>query len=106
MLALSLAAFGQTHHVPQSRDWLVRKPVDATTLSATKDGTLTLGNRLVERQFFANASSGAFCTTDLRRVDSPFTFFRALSAEANVTLNGTFGFDVGRCDFAPPPGTR
>jgi hypothetical protein len=78
--------------VSQRSDWLVHTQDAKTRLLKTTNG-LKLTNGLVARTF-ATQTNGYFCTTDLRRGDR--SFFRALSPEANVTLNGQ-RFNVGGC---------
>ena len=78
--------------VSQQNDWLVHRQDSKTRLLKTASG-LRLTNGLVERTF-ATQPDGYFCTTDLRRGDR--SFFRALSPEANLTLNGK-GYSVGGC---------
>lgn len=66
------------------------------TTKINGDGkTIALFNGLIERVFHATADGG-LCTVELRHLVSAQTFFRALSPEANVTLNGS-RFDVGGC---------
>ena len=57
--------------------------------------TISLANGLIERVFHATADGG-LCTVELRHLLSSQTFFRALSPEANVTLNGS-RYDIGGC---------
>jgi len=76
----------------QSSDWLVKhRPELKTVLKKTATG-VALTNGLIERAFFTKG--GAFCTVDLRHVHAEVTYFRAISTEGNVTLNGT-GFEIG-----------
>ena len=49
----------------------------------------------MERVFVAT-SDGGLCTVDLRHLLTRQTFFRAISPEANVTLNGS-RYDIGGC---------
>ena len=56
--------------------------------------TLTLTNGIVERAFLVRG--GAFCTVEYRHILADVTYFRAISPEANMTINGT-GMDVGGC---------
>jgi len=78
--------------VSQQKDWLVHRQDSKTRLLRTANG-LRLTNGLIERTF-ATQPDGYFCTTDLRRGDR--SFFRALSPEANLTINGQ-RFNVGGC---------
>jgi hypothetical protein len=57
--------------------------------------TIALSNGLIERVFHATADGG-LCTVELRHLVSAQTFFRAMSPEANVTLNGS-RYDIGGC---------
>ena len=76
----------------QSSDWLVKhRPELKTRLKTTATG-VSLTNGLIERAFYTKG--GAFCTVELRHVKAEVTYFRAISAEGNVTLNGT-GFEIG-----------
>ena len=70
--------------VSQQKDWLVHRQDSKTRLLKTASG-LKLTNGLIERSF-ATQPDGYFCTTDLRRGER--SFFRALSPEANLTVNG------------------
>ena len=79
-------------------------PQAPTTLTTGPNGGLTLSNELIAREFFADATAGAFCTVDLRHLVSPFTYFRAMAPEANATLNGT-GYEIGGCVVNPGAGT-
>ena len=80
----------------QATDWLIHPPTTPTTLTASSSSRLSLTNGLVLREFYVDRASGAFCTTELINVASGQTYFRALSAEGNITLNGT-RFNIGGC---------
>ena len=72
----------------QSRDYLVHPSLyeKGSKLLATAD-TITLTNGIIERIFFFRG--GAFCTIEYRHILADVTYFRAISPEANMTINGT-----------------
>eukprot|EP00039_Didymoeca_costata_P012855 m.187247 g.187247 ORF g.187247 m.187247 type:complete len:783 (+) comp15603_c1_seq4:121-2469(+) len=92
----------------QSSDWLIHTPESKTTaitISAPSpypagSKILQLGNGLIERHFFMGTDF-SFCTVEYRHMISGQTFFRALSPEANITVNGT-DYDIGMCTGQPP----
>ena len=80
--------------VPQASDWLVSTAAPTpTTLTQPTPGTLLLSNGLLSRTF---ATSPCFATIDVALARPPQTFFRGLSPEALITLNGD-AFPVGGC---------
>ena len=97
LLLVSAALFSTAAGaVSQEKDWLVHRQDSKTRLLKTASG-LRLTNGLVERTF-ATQPDGYFCTTDLRRGDR--SFFRALSPEANLTINGQ-RYNIGGCRGQP-----
>ena len=108
MLRVALLAAGwltpSAAEVAQSNDWLVGGGTTKTaTLKVTRGSTgeltaLSLENGLVQRAF--TVRGGALCTTEYKNLVSEQTYFRAISPEANVTLNG-HPFDVGGCEGQP-----
>ena len=96
MILRSITLLATAAAVSQQNDWLVRNQDAKTRLLRTASG-LKLTNGLIERTF-ATQPDGYFCTTDLKRGDR--SFFRALSPEANVTLNGQ-PFNIGGCRGQP-----
>ena len=106
VMLVAAASASASAEVAQSQDWLVKKTAATTaTLEVKKDsggGALTelsLENGLVQRTF--TVRGGALCTTEYKNLVSEQTFFRAISPEANITLNG-HAFDVGGCEGQPP----
>ena len=88
--------------VAQANDWLVSGKGSAV-LKVARDSAgllteLSLENGLVQRAF--TVRGGALCTTEYKNLVSEQTYFRAISPEANVTLNG-LPFDVGGCKGQP-----
>jgi hypothetical protein len=95
----SSSATAQTPRgVSQSNDWLVSSaPPAPTTLTPSPDATtLTLSNGLITRTFAYGPSVPCFTTVDYGRADTGQTFFRALSPEVTLTLNGAQS-NVGSC---------
>ena len=89
--------------VSQRDDWLVGGSGATAQLRVERSAggqvtALSLENGLVQRLF--TVRGGALCTTEYKNLVSEQTFFRAISPEANITLNG-HGFDVGGCDGQP-----
>ena len=89
--------------VSQRDDWLVGGSGATAQLRVERSAggqvtALSLENGLVQRAF--TVRGGALCTTEYKNLVSEQTFFRAISPEANITLNG-HGFDVGGCDGQP-----
>ena len=72
--------------VSQGADWIVNTQTQHSTLDESTPGFITLGNGLISRTF---AISPCFSTVEYMLVPQRSTFFRALSPEAIVTLNGT-----------------
>lgn len=104
MLALLAACVVPAAPPSQKSDWLVHRPVERTALVSDGAGVLRLTNGLIERVFLARG--GAFCTIDLRHLVSSSSFFRALSAEARMTLSeapdgAPHHFDIGGCAGQP-----
>ena len=104
MLALLAACVVPAAPPSQKSDWLVHRPVERTALVSDGAGVLRLTNGLIERVFLARG--GAFCTIDLRHLVSSSSFFRALSAEARMTLSeapdgAPHRFDIGGCAGQP-----
>jgi hypothetical protein len=96
--ALLFAAVSGSTYLPrgvsQSSDWLVTStPPARTTLTAPAAGVLALTNGLLSRTFI---TTPCFATVDVALASPPTTFFRGLSAEAEVTLNGSAA-NVGGC---------
>ena len=84
--------------VAQSADWLVStSPPAPTTLTAPTPTTIVLSNGLVARTF---VTAPCFATVELELLRPPATFFRGLSPEAVVTLNGS-ATPVGGCVGQP-----
>jgi hypothetical protein len=81
--------------VAQSNDWLVSNlPALSTTLTqGSTPNTIILSNGLLSRTF---VTSPCFATVDLALVKPPSTFFRGLSPESVISLNGTVT-PVGGC---------
>jgi hypothetical protein len=87
LLAFLSLAHPTSAWLSQSADWLVSTSTPTpTTLKASPDGsTITLSNGIISRSFVV---SPCFTTVEYSRVDTRFTFFRQLSPEATLTLNG------------------
>ena len=82
--------------VSQASDWLIA-PLSAaapSTLDESIPGFLTLSNGLLSRTF---AIAPCFATVDLELHAPPAKFFRGLSPEATLTLNGT-ATAIGGCN--------
>ena len=99
LLLVCPAATAQQPQVAQSKDWLMASTPKAmytsraTVTTTTADDSngariVTLSNGLIERVFMST-KDGGLCTVELRNLVSSQTFFRAMSPEANVTLNGS-----------------
>ena len=103
LAALSLASRARSstflpRGVAQADDWLVSTAAPApTTLTAPTPTTLVLSNGLLARTF---VTAPCFATVDLSLLRPPATFFRGLSPEAVVTLNGS-ATPVGGCVGQP-----
>ena len=104
--ALALLAFARgassstflPRGVAQVADWLVSTaPPVPTTLTAPTPSTLVLSNGLLSRTF---VTAPCFATVDLNLLNPPTTFFRGLSPEAVITLNGSAA-NVGGCVGQP-----
>ena len=80
--------------INQKTDWLIH-PVSQPSEVKVTDTGITLTNGIIERSFFIR--NGAFCTIEYRHIIAQKTFFRGISPEANITLNG-FPFDIGGCE--------
>jgi hypothetical protein len=93
------SAFASTYlprGVSQLDDWLATSASERwpTILSPGVDAdTIVLSNGLLSRTF---VTSPCFATVDLALLKPPTTFFRGLSPEAVITLNGTT-WNVGGC---------
>lgn len=110
LLLLALAAAPQdaaaTTLPSQGRDWLVHPtstPAAVTSVHATAPypssataQLVSISNGLVERQFYVDNATGAWCTVEYRHLVSGMTFLRALAPEANLTLSG-MPLNVGGC---------
>lgn len=94
LLAPTTASTFLPRGVAQAADWLVTTSAPAaTTLTSPTPSTLLLSNGLLSRTF---AVSPCFATIDLSLLHPPSTFFRGLSPEAVITLDGR-ETNVGGC---------
>jgi hypothetical protein len=97
LLSLSALVHAQPgpRGISQSADYLVNPSTPApSTLTPSADGTrITLSNGLISRTF---STTPCFTTVEYMREDTGQTFFRALSPEATLTLNGVAA-NVGSC---------
>mmetsp|Transcript_34143 Transcript_34143/g.102956 ORF Transcript_34143/g.102956 Transcript_34143/m.102956 type:complete len:948 (-) Transcript_34143:12-2855(-) len=90
-VAIVVVVVGATASPAQREDWLVGAPTPPATVTTEPGPTsnsrvIRLANGLVERLFTVTADGG-LCTTEYRNVVSGQTYFRAISAEANLTLS-------------------
>ena len=83
---------GRVVAVSQSNDWIVNQQTTTSSLDTSLPGVITLSNGLISRTF---ATDPCFATVEYMLVPQQCTFFRALSPEATVSLNGT-SFSVSR----------
>ena len=75
-----------------SRDWLVDRITDVTTLTTTPLGTLLLSNSLISREFLLKPDFATIDFRDLHATNS--SLLRCVKPEAIITLDG-IEYNVG-----------
>ncbi|CAF0914742.1 unnamed protein product [Rotaria sordida] len=73
-------------NIVSSRDWLIDKITDVTTLRITPLGTLLLSNTLISREFLLDPDFATIDFRDLHTTNS--SLLRCVKPEAIITLDG------------------